>query len=79
MILNEQNKLLPYISAGLSSIVLAAILHIATITQSTSQGQVRVEENLRQLNKQVEGIQEKVDYAFFTTQQNKESLDKMKK
>ncbi|MBD2629166.1 hypothetical protein [Trichormus variabilis] len=79
MTLNDQSKLLPYLSAGLSSVVLAAIFHVATITTATSQGQVRVEENLRQLNKQVESIQEKVDYAFFTTQQNKESLDKMKK
>jgi phage shock protein A len=57
----QENKLLSYISLGISSLVIAHILYMVQTINATSQSVIRLEENSKIIVKQVESTESKLE------------------
>lgn len=57
----QDNKLLSYISMGINTLVIAHILYIGQLVNSTSLAVTRFEENIKTLTEQNRNIETKLD------------------
>jgi hypothetical protein len=57
----QDNKLLSYISLGINTLIIAHILYVGQLVNSTSQSVIRFEENIKIIVKQAEAADLKID------------------
>jgi hypothetical protein len=70
----SDSKLLRYISNGINTLLIAALIYLGATVQANSSTLVRVEEGLKNLTKISEAMQPKLDAAYDTGKQNSQEL-----
>jgi uncharacterized protein YpmS len=57
----QDQKLLSYISLGINTLIIAHILYVGQLVNSTSQSVIRFEENIKIIVKQIETTESKIE------------------
>jgi septal ring factor EnvC (AmiA/AmiB activator) len=65
----QDNKFLSYLSMGVNTLVIAHLLYVGQLVNSTSSTVIRFEENIKTLSRQYDAIEAKLDNYLAKSQQ----------